>query len=181
MTILSILLDRVNRHAIQFEKARDDMRQYLNKHYPHNFPYGQIGTDIDELAMTMTKTDQPLATRFNICQCCRFKSDAIDYNIQLVFQCSNTYTGTTGSHLQDFLSKKQNNRCHYCHAQLKQITCFHTAPPIIIYNINNNQLFISRKLELSVNDCQIVYKLRGIIYLGGFHFVSRIICAEGNI
>ncbi|KAJ6484609.1 hypothetical protein C8R45DRAFT_780251, partial [Mycena sanguinolenta] len=59
-------------------------------------------------------------------------------------------------------------------------TSFHTAPPLLFIHLPISRIIIDRTLSVKVGGNSMNYMLRGVVYLGGNHFTSRIVRATGE-
>jgi len=60
-------------------------------------------------------------------------------------------------------------------------TCVGPLHQVLILDYSNYNIHTSNKLEFIKNDKVTTLYLRGIVYLGGFHFTSRIIREDGQV
>ncbi|KAA1479923.1 hypothetical protein DENSPDRAFT_789689 [Dentipellis sp. KUC8613] len=69
-----------------------------------------------------------------------------------------------------------------CNATKKhQVKFKRHLPPLLSIELLNQAAIITQKITLTSEFESSVYKLRGIIYSGGFHFTARVIDSESNV
>jgi hypothetical protein len=73
--------------------------------------------------------------------------------------------------------------CAKCGQQMNSTRNFVAPPKIIAISVDyNNRVEIDKQIRLKAeNDRNTVLHLRGLIYFGEFHFVSRIITLDGKV
>jgi hypothetical protein len=180
MKVLASSFSDVKQDIIAPEIARDRVRSLLHHKYPALFPYGSTGTSIATLANYLFKTNYILMSNDVYCTNCNYSYHAGNSCAQFVFECIPTFQGHTSSYIDQLLVQQQDE-CHHCYSPLKCVSKFIQIPPFIIVVINNARLRISKQMKFVDNDRKNVYTLRGIIYLGNFHFTSRIITSDNIV
>jgi hypothetical protein len=84
-----------------------------------------------------------------------------------------TFIGTTSEYFSKVLLHQQLHRC------TNKITKFHNSPPVLILAINNNpKIDISKNMTLLMSMKITDYELKGMIYLGDFHFTVLVIYTQ---
>lgn len=73
--------------------------------------------------------------------------------------------------------------CSVCPARLVEESLFLYAPPVITLDLQRQgaEMKISTHFSLNVNGTLRVYRLAGIVYLGAFHFTSRIVHPDQSV
>ncbi|KIM74616.1 hypothetical protein PILCRDRAFT_79928, partial [Piloderma croceum F 1598] len=56
---------------------------------------------------------------------------------------------------------------------------FDLPPPLLIFEINSNNITLSKTIGFEEEDGMMVLQLKGMIYHGGFHFTSCIVSSDG--
>ena len=60
--------------------------------------------------------------------------------------------------------------------------CGFVAPKMLVFNIPKHRGIIDREIHMKgINGANTILRLKGIIYHGNFHFISRIITNDGKI
>ena len=92
------------------------------------------------------------------------------------------YQGSTQRWVHDNQSGMQHGVCPLCGNVVVSSCKYENAPPIISINIGQQKIPIDTKVTLDTTDGQTHrYNVCGVVYLGGFHFVSRIIDKANNV
>ena len=79
------------------------------------------------------------------------------------------------------LEHETHENCPHCFAGLRQPIAFKTVPNLLIFEINSNNVKISKTIKFVQDNETIILNIRGLIYYGEFHFSSRIIGSEGDV
>jgi hypothetical protein len=182
LNILTRSFYNTNMQAITLEMARDKVRHFLHQKFPIYFPYGQIGTSISDLANFLFKPNNILASSTIKCVNCNNESNTMDSQISYTIHCPITFTGSTSYYFNEFLQHKLLHRCRCCNGKTNKIIKFFDVPPLLILAINNNtKIDISKKMTLPISTKRTDYELKGIIYLGDFHFTCLLITSDYNV
>ena len=92
------------------------------------------------------------------------------------------YRGSTQQWINDNQQGMQKGSCPRCQSLVVSQKRYDEPPPMILVNIEQQKVPVDTKLALETVDRQHhTYNLCGIIYLGDFHFVSRIIDKANNV
>jgi Helitron helicase-like domain at N-terminus/PIF1-like helicase len=163
---------------ITLEYMRDNIRHILHEMRPEMFPYNHNGTDIHDLANVIFQTDAIVSSSYYQCIRCEYIIDPkTDLRSSLLYYSSNTFMGTTAEYLLHVLSKDNQHMCIRCGNALKKITKFISKPTLIVFAIYNTNLNISKHIQLG----RTLYNLKGIVYLGDFHFIAQIITPDNMV
>jgi hypothetical protein len=181
LNLLAAGFFKANEQKITLENARNKVRYILNQKYPESFPYGQTGTSVNDLVDLLFKPNNVLACSILKCIECDNKTITNDHRTSYVIHSPSTFTGTTTTYFNKILLDPQLNRCTLCNGKINKITQFHRIPPLLIMTMNNAKLDISKKMKLHVSTISANYELKGIVYLGEFHFTSRIITSDYKV
>jgi hypothetical protein len=182
LNLLTKVFYKANIQATTLETARDTVRHSLYQKYPHYFPYGQHGTSISDLANFLFKPNKTLASSFIKCVDCNNETNIMNSEMSYVIHCPYTFIGTTSKYFSEVLLHQQLHRCTLCNGRTNKITKFHNSPPVLILAMNNNtKLEISKNMSLLISTEITNYELKGIIYLGDFHFTCHLITSDYNI
>jgi hypothetical protein len=85
------------------------------------------------------------------------------------------------SHWLASLEHETHEECPHCSAGLRQPIASKSAPSLLVFRINSRNIKISKTIKSVQGNKRVVLDLRGLIYFGEFHFVSRIIGLDGNV
>ena len=165
------------------ENIRDDIRSKLNKKNPDMFPYGQIGTNIGDLAYELMNSDNVIASSYLTCPNCHHEEAQINspMNHYIIFKNTNRET-STASLLKLKQCKLSTQICAECQVNLMKYEVFHKSPKLIIIELHGKNVKLSKKIKVVYHQDEIkLLNLRGITYFGQYHFNARIIGSEGKV
>jgi hypothetical protein len=182
LKVLASGFNKANKQPSTLETARNKVRYILNQKHPEYFPYGQTGTSIGDLANFLFKPNSTLASSIIKCIDCNNETSTIDSQASYVIHCPSTFVGTTAEFFSQVLLHQQSSRCTLCNEKTYKLTQFHKSPPLLILAMNNNaKLEISKKMDIQISKVIANYKLKGIVYLGNFHFTCRLITSNDRV
>lgn len=72
-------------------------------------------------------------------------------------------------------------KCMECDGETDKITQFHKTPKLLIFSINGSSLKVTKKLRFVNGDDDVIYRLKGVVYFGEFHFTSRIFKSDKSV
>ena len=92
-------------------------------------------------------------------------------------------TPKSTSHWLGYLEHETHERCPQCFSAMMQPIGFKSAPSVLVFEINSRDIKVSKtlKFELESETVYVVLDVRGLIYLGDFHFTSCIIGTDGIV
>ena len=92
------------------------------------------------------------------------------------------FRGTTQNWINECTTNFNNGWCPQCQSgHVVSSMSYDTAPPLIAINIEGQKVPIEHSVSVPVDSTHTgTYKLCGIIYLGDFHFVAKIIDKKSN-
>ena len=163
---------------INLEEARNSVRHLLHCKDPIAFPYGTHGVDISDLLLHIFTGKSIGKIIFN-CENCGVSTTSAS-KVTSLFSITQHRFSTIQEHL-DATSKKT-----------KKCTCGHDAMRTYKYNssvdfrvINltpgSQGVKISKSITLCSDTGQVELPIRGAIYYGNGHFVSRIVSPAGKV
>jgi hypothetical protein len=171
---------QVNRKMLTLEDARDHVRMLLHSADQDNFPMGKKGMSVSSL-VKIFMGDTSFGSISNTCDVCG-TARSVSLGGFHVFN----YRGTKRMDMQSLIGAEGSQNvdrkwCGNC-SQVVSITrkCFLDLIPFMIV-LEPGEAIPNVQLRLSHNSGAIVYKLRGLIYWGNFHFVSRIVDKSGQV
>ena len=71
--------------------------------------------------------------------------------------------------------------CPECTNYLTKLSKFDELPKMMAFSIEDSEVHINKKLKVRVQQEHIYFYLRGIVYLGGFHFTARLMPNEHSV
>ena len=177
MNYLAVGFEQETNGQTTLEHVRDKIRRILHKRNPIIFPYNHVGTDIFDVADFLLQTDATIASFYMKCVFCNYQITTQENKTSFVFYHLNTFTGTTAEYFHHHLLRKSKQTCDQCSNNMHKFIRFHVKPTIIAFTMVGDKMTVSDKIQLK----DITYDLKGIVYLGGFHFTSRIITSDNNV
>jgi len=100
----------------------------------------------------------------------------------VIWQTFYSSVETTSEYFSKVLLCQQLHRCTLCNRRTNKITKCHNRSPVLILTMNNNtKLDISKNMALLISMQITDYELKGIIYLGDFHFTCYLTTSDYNI
>ena len=155
------------------EAARNDVRQMLHKTDSNMFPYGKTGTNVIDLARNLMVGNQPVCSAELQCTTCN-RIETVDPPENLM-QIMNNHSKSINDWFQIW-QKQPANSCQNCKSMQHIIHKFPIAPEILMFSINMTGIAISKTVRVkSAMNKDVLLPLKGVVYSGEFHFVSRII------
>jgi len=79
------------------------------------------------------------------------------------------------------LQHETHEKCPDCSCALKQPISFKSAPSVLVFEINSQNMKISKTLKFVQDNETVVLDVRGLIYHGNFHFTYHIIGNDNNV
>ena len=147
---------------------------------PARFPMGCVGTSVASLATEICRTPNPVASSQLICKQCEYyepqRSDRLAYIVH-----ADRYTIGSTSRWIRTLEHEQQSRCPVCLAEMEQPIFYNEPPSLLVLEYSGKNVKTSHKLIIEHDKGFIDLYLRGIVYLGGFHFTCRIFSEGGDI
>ncbi|KAJ7712764.1 hypothetical protein B0H16DRAFT_1342028 [Mycena metata] len=178
---------QVTNQLTSLESLRDKLRVSLNQNAPFNFPYGHRGISIENLALALVGRTVSCATAKKKCFRC-MHTDQVEKQCFNEFHSLKYEQNIDGMHLKDRLWRDLSGRTHtlcpQCRVnEMQWSPQLQRVPDLLIVGIQSpgSYLPIDPKLRFDIDGHTHIFLLRGIIYLGGFHFTSRIIGTSGRI
>ena len=71
--------------------------------------------------------------------------------------------------------------CPECLNPLINVISYNHFPKLLIFTVGGYNIEISKYIKITTNDRSMKLYLKGIVYFGGFHFVSRIIRKDDTV
>jgi hypothetical protein len=165
---------------LSIEDARDRVRTHLYQLNSEKFQWGTHGTSIADLAYEMFKKVNGVETWYQ-CNQCQFQTSAFDDDhMYIINSTNNMRNSSTSQILKNVMNQHQPPAFHTnCHAGYGY---GFVAPKLLVFNIPNHCGILDREIPIrGINGRNTILRLKGIIYHGNFHFISRIITNDGKI
>jgi hypothetical protein len=180
LTMLTAGFKQVMQNRQTFENVRDSIRHELNRLDPTMFPMGQVGTSVAALAREMLRVSEVVASSQLQCTKCQYEEPEIADLLGYVL-CSDRYTTGSTSRWVKNLQQPQHGQCPECFSDMRQPIFYNVAPKLLVLEYPNRDIRTSYRLQIDTGDDDVILYLTGIVYLGGFHFTSRLFSQTGAI
>ena len=165
---------------ISLEDVRDILRKRLHAKHPAEFPTGTAGTSAAGLAAKIFYTRKILASVSVKCTQCDYEEDPVDDTLGLVLYELSNRSESTGLWLKN-LEHHTSEKCPDCSKPLQKSIGYNSPPPLLIFEINSNNITLSKTIGFKEDDRMKVLQLKGMVYHGDFHFTSCIVSSDGAV
>lgn len=164
---------------ITLEDARDRVRTQLHQLDNQKFKWGTHGTAASDLAYMMFKKNNG-AEIWSHCNTCQLRTQGFgDDYMYVIDSPTDLQHSSTSQVLQAVMNQKQHPTCNQCNRSTDYGL---QTPRLIVFHIPKHKGILDKKIRLKgMNECNTVLHLRGIVYHGNFHFVSRIVTNDKKI
>jgi len=181
MNVLASGFHRVGQNQGTLESVRDKVRHLLHQRKPDVFLYGHAGTPAIEMAEQLLRSDHVIASSWLKCVDCK-ESDNRNADLQTcVIHCSDAINCTIAMCLQKkFIDRHPRRRCTHCNGEVDQITRFETIPKVLAFAVDDASVIVSKKISMYDGETRLVFGLKGVVYAGDFHYISRV-CVDGAV
>ena len=160
---------------ITFEQLRNNVRRLLHHEFENMFPYGHRGTSVVELA---TKVFSNIAINsFTQLECvnCQFSGEREPDSLAcIIFGYSCEITSVREQLKKAFVHHTRMS-CPECLTPLQRLTYYQQTPRILLLSAGGPSISVNKSIKIRTSNQSRIFKLKGIVYHGGFHFTSRII------
>ena len=171
---------RFDRGECTLEECRDSVRRDIHSSDPSSFPYGAHGTNIKSLTEVVFNNEMSFGSRTLSCASCRYTSN--DDLTELLWDMNVNYQGSIQDWIDEYQYRLTGETCPNCAQPLHQRVIVDSLMPFILVNSEQQRVNISHEVHVSSSDDSVhMYKLAGIVYLGGYHFTSRFVEKNGNV
>jgi hypothetical protein len=181
MKLLTDGFNAMEETHITFERLRNNIRRKLHNADSNSFPYGTQGTSLPDLAQSIFKNPEINASSYTLCSNCEWTTDTVDINMSAYMCKVNQPPRAVTDQLRDAFVEKLTPTCPECDGQLFTISKFKKLPKILAISIETTNIKINMSLKIAAKSKDRKYFLKGIIYLGGFHFTARIITNDKSV
>ena len=182
LQMLSVNTLQVLNNNVSFETVRNNVRQQLHDKYgPDSFPYGQQGTDLFGLTRAFFRSINSKCTAQYSCQSCHTSSPAP--NPPIIMQID---SNTTSLSINKWFENHQNHivdKCPTCHSNRILTRHMSDSHNLFAFNIESAaNIAISKSLTVvKPAGGTMRIPLKGVIYLGQYHFVCRIVDSNKEV
>jgi hypothetical protein len=172
MKLLSDGFNAMEETHMTFERLRNNLRRKLHNEDSNSFPYGTQGTSLPDLALSIFKNPEINASSHNLCSDCDWETDTVNINLCAYVCKAHEQPHAIADYLRDVFIEKLRPTCPECDGQVFAISKFKKLPKILAISIGDPNLKINTSLKISAKRKDVKYFLKGIIYLGGYHFTA---------
>ena len=159
---------------ISLESARDNLRRSLHQVVPHYFTWGQY-TSVCNLLEYMLTTPHVTLNSYLTCKNNHATNPRATNNNTccLIYAGTNIYDSIL-SWVAD-MSETTSHKCPSC-GELQLLKNEFAFPlPVIALDFSGQRIELNHTFTIAINNADVLYKLRGIIYYGDSHFTSHVI------
>ena len=175
---LGLEFHKVTSKKMNLEDARNSVRHLLHRKDPIAFPYGTRGVDISELLLHMF-TEKSIGKIIFNCENCGV-SRTSGSRVTSLFSITRQRFPT----IQDYLdaTAKKTKKCA-CGHDVTRTYKYNSSVDFRVISLTpgSEAVKISKSISLCTDTGQMVLPIRGAIYYGNSHFVSRIVTPGGKV
>src|SRR6202044_194682 len=132
------------------------------------------------LAAEIFYTMKTLAFASVKCTQCDYEDDPVNDSLSLILYEMSNKSELTGLWLKN-LKCHTSEKCPDCSKPLQKSISYNSPPPLLIFEINSNNITLSKTIGFKGDDRMKVLQLKGMIYHGDFHFTSCIVSSDGVV
>jgi hypothetical protein len=162
------------------EDVRDDVRARLHNKKPNTYPYGQIGTDISDLAEDIVKCETRVSFKQMVCMECEYEGPETEGVNNYYYICGSNALSTS-DWMNHLCWKKTEQPCPKCGCMMIRCQKYYQAPNLLIFNLQGHNIKVSKKIKYMHKEKVKTFRLRGVTYFGNFHYTSRVIDEHSNV
>jgi hypothetical protein len=181
MTQLALGFQDVNNGLITFERLRDNIRHQLNQKDSTAFPYGFRGTSVVELAKAIFENSIENASSYHKCSSCNWEDVPINECVSILGYQAHNRPHSVNDYFKDIFKEPTRMICPECANYLTKLTEYDELPKMMAFSIGDSNVHINKKLKVRTQAEHIYFHLRGVVYLGAFHFTARLISNEHSV
>jgi hypothetical protein len=180
LTLLSTCFRQFYKGELSLENVRDDLRQRLHAMDPPAFPFGCIGASVGRLASELLKTNGPVTSSQDICTNCDHEGPVRDHSYGYFLSPPESRNPSSTSKLIQTLGRKAPHSCPECMCDMTRDVSFNEPPKLLVIEYPESDMKTSHSIKVKSDTGPAYLYLRGIIYLGGYHFTSQVIAVDGT-
>ena len=172
---LSFLVDgfqQVSQNVASLEVVRDAIRHQLHISDPVQFPIGQVGTSVADLAIAMMRRKHSVSSSQVLCSKCHYEGVG---RLGYVLHARRQSNCVSTAEWVESLGQQAYSSCPDCHAEASNMIIYDQPPAILILEYPNCNLNTSHIVKVNIVTGSVHLHLRGVVYHGGYHFTSCII------
>lgn len=165
------------------EHARDMVREHLHNRDQNTFPYGRRGTVLADVIREMLSSTHGTQV-WTRCLACNVSSVVTTDAYIYTFDHIDNRVKSTSELVRTGIKLRRNlPPCAACGGQIDRSAVFEKAPRIVSVLINPAyRLKVDRSVKIMNHSGRnTIVHLRGLIYFEDFHFVCRVVDAQGRI
>ncbi|KAM6490121.1 hypothetical protein JOM56_014440, partial [Amanita muscaria] len=180
LSLLSSGCVRVLQEKTTLEVVRNEIRQVLHQYNCNTFPYGQSGTNIAELADKLFELKSHAFTTTLKCTSCS-QSVHMQSNANLLLNILDNDMKNINEWFKAWQQKSEGN-CAACASPQNIVRDISQVTKLVAFSLNGKGIPISKTISIYLSNNKTKrLSLRGIVYLGDFHFTCRIICPDKDV
>ncbi|RDB24423.1 ATP-dependent DNA helicase PIF1 [Hypsizygus marmoreus] len=168
---------------IRLDNARNDLQQALLAKCPRTFPLGRY-ISVHAIFDYLFTSSEVLSTSARYCS----RGHTVSRREETTKACHLVVLCTPNTALQQYIQNyrvESSATCRVCKRHLIRIHTFVNAPPVLAFDLSRVHPSFSSQLTVPVSSpsgpSNIKYRLAGIVYYGGQHFVCRVITPSGSV
>jgi hypothetical protein len=115
-----------------------------------------------------------------VCTNCDYKGPEKDSRHGYVVSSVEVTSASTSKWLAD-LGHSAQRSCPECLSDMRRHLFYKDPPDVLVLDYPGENIRTSHKIVFDSDDGHVTLNLRGIIYLGNYHFTSRVICTDGSV
>ena len=160
---------------LTLEIIRNQIRSNLYNENPEKFPYGQVGTNIIELAYAMLVDNNSLSTQTITCTYCN--SNSVNSLSDILIHLYNNFDNINKGF--QYWQKHEGHKCNICQSQQTITRNISNSYNLFAFALEHSNIAINKTVQVQKpNNSFSLIPLKGIIYIGNNHFTARIIDAK---
>src|ERR1700731_745127 len=168
--------------SVSLEKVRDDIRFALHSADPIAYPTGPRGASVGRLAFDMLKTNDVVASSQIVCSNCTYKEPEQEHMLGYVISpAESTQSSQSTSQWINNLGHDVAKSCPECMCEMNKNICHNEPPKLLMLEYPESSIETNPRIKYDTDGGEVYLNLKGIVYLGSFHFTSRLIESDGTI
>jgi hypothetical protein len=108
---------------------------------------------------------------------CDYEEDSVDDSLGLILYEMSNKSGSTGLWLKNF-ERQISEKCPDCSKPLQKSIGYSSPPPLLIFEIDSNNITLRKTIGFKGNDGMKVLQLKGMVYHGDFHFTFCVVSSD---
>jgi hypothetical protein len=161
------------------EDIRDGIRSLLYVHSLNHFRWCQVGASVGDLELTMFTPENSVSSSQIRCTNCDYEESEVDGNTNYAVSAQKA-----AASMSKWIAGLGHEVRDPCPEYMSPMTCdifFKDTPSILSLEYPNQHMRTSHRIVFDTEDGHVPLYLRGIIYLGRFHFTACIIHSDGSV